>query len=141
MALRVGYRLRECRECNWEGIADLRFERDEKQIPRAPALGMTALGVKATEGFLRAMVRDEENARFATLTVTIGECRAEARRYVKTLKAKADPSRCGARDDSARREGHRGIPPRDGPRREQRALRHAHDDNNGMPERRAVELS
>jgi hypothetical protein len=78
MALRVGYRLRECRECNWEGIADLRFERDEKQIPRAPALGMTALGVKATEGFLRAMVRDEENARFATLTVTIGECRAEA---------------------------------------------------------------
>ena len=100
MALRVGYRLRECRECNWEGIADLRFERDEKQIPRAPALGMTALGVKATEGFLRAMVRDEENAGFATPTVTIEECRAEARRYVKTLKAKADPSRCGARDDS-----------------------------------------
>jgi len=58
------------------------------------------LGVKATEGFLRAMVRDENNARFATLTVTIGECRAEARRYIKTLKAKADPSRSGARDDS-----------------------------------------
>jgi len=35
MALGVGYRLRESRECNWEGIADLRFERDEKQIPRA----------------------------------------------------------------------------------------------------------
>jgi len=72
----------------------------KKQIPRAAALGMTVLGVKATEGFLRAMVRDEENAGFATPTVTIEECRAEARRYVKTLKAKADPSRCGARDDS-----------------------------------------
>jgi len=47
------------------------------------------------------MVRDENNARFTTLTVTIEECRAEARRYIKTLKAKADPSRCGARNDDS----------------------------------------
>jgi len=43
-------------------------------------------------------------------------------------KPKADPSRCGARDDSARREGHGGIPPRVGPRRKERALRYAHEE-------------
>jgi len=46
------------------------------------------------------MARDENNARFATLTMTTEECRAEARRYIKTLEAKADPPRCGARDDN-----------------------------------------
>jgi hypothetical protein len=36
-----------------------------------------------------------------TLTVTIEECRAEARRYIKTLKAKADPSaKVRPRDDN-----------------------------------------
>ena len=48
------------------------YPQNKKQIPRAAALGMTVLGVKATEGFLRALVRDGKNARFATHTKNAG---------------------------------------------------------------------
>jgi hypothetical protein len=40
-------------EARVDAQAKRRYVKDEKQIPRAAALVMTALGAKETEGFLR----------------------------------------------------------------------------------------